>query len=87
MLVNNELWNHPRCWSEPSRYTSAGKLRPSLFAETAAHEEPESREDADVKNSQSHQIRWENYRIKMFQTKLNLSTEHYYNMHALRGKD
>uniref|UniRef100_A0A0A9CZW1 Uncharacterized protein n=1 Tax=Arundo donax TaxID=35708 RepID=A0A0A9CZW1_ARUDO len=42
MLVNNELWNHPRCWSEPSRYISAGKLRPSLFAKTAAHEEPET---------------------------------------------
>jgi len=27
---------------------SAGKLRPSLFAKTAAHEEPESKKDIDI---------------------------------------
>lgn len=38
--VNKELWNHPRCWSVPSRYKSAGKPRPFLFPNTAAQEEP-----------------------------------------------
>lgn len=41
MLVNKELWNHPRCWSVPSRYTSAGKVRPSRFPNTPAQEEPD----------------------------------------------
>ena len=29
MLVSKDDWNQPRCWSEPSRYISAGKRRPS----------------------------------------------------------
>ena len=29
MLVSSDDWNQPRCWSEPSRYMSAGKRRPS----------------------------------------------------------
>ena len=30
MDVSSDDWNQPRCWSEPSRYRSAGKRRPSL---------------------------------------------------------
>ena len=28
-LVSSEDWNQPRCWSEPSRYMSAGQRSPS----------------------------------------------------------
>src|ERR1700730_10865641 len=27
--VSNDEWNHPRCWSEPSRYKSAGNCSES----------------------------------------------------------
>ena len=35
-LVSRELWNQPRCWSDPSRYRSAGKLRASSVCRHAA---------------------------------------------------
>ena len=28
-------WNQPRCWSEPSRYRSAGKSKPCFSFKTA----------------------------------------------------
>src|SRR5512134_1802253 len=35
-------WNHPRCWSDPSRYRSTGVPRFSFPSQTHAYETPES---------------------------------------------
>ena len=40
--VSSELWNQPRCWSEPSRYTSAGYSSSGRYSQTAFQETPES---------------------------------------------
>src|SRR5918993_1808162 len=37
--IRDEL-NHPRNWSPPSRYTSAGQRKDSYFSSTATDEEP-----------------------------------------------
>ena len=45
MEVSSDDWNQPRCWSEPSRYMSAGKVRPSVSArwrQTLVCETPDS---------------------------------------------
>ena len=33
--VSSDDWNHPLCWSEPSRYTSQGYRKPSLSLDLA----------------------------------------------------
>ena len=38
-LVSKELWNHPWCWSVPSRYKSARQLRSFTLSDAAAREE------------------------------------------------
>src|SRR6266511_3725471 len=38
----SEEWNQPRCWSEPSRYMSAGQRRSGRVSSTAAWLQPES---------------------------------------------
>ncbi len=40
--VKREDWNHPLCWSEPSRYRSDGHLNSGRISRTAAWLEPES---------------------------------------------
>src|SRR5215831_416118 len=40
--TSSELWNQPRYWSPPSRYTSAGQGRPKRWLSTARWLEPES---------------------------------------------
>ena len=39
---SREEWNHPRCWSPPSRYRSAGQGSPGSWPSTAAWLEPDS---------------------------------------------
>ena len=46
--VNNELWNQPRCWSEPSKYKSAGCCNSGRRLSTAACVEPESNQTSKV---------------------------------------
>src|ERR1035441_1701191 len=40
--TSSELWNHPRYWSPPSIYMSAGHSRPKRTFSTARWLEPES---------------------------------------------
>src|SRR5689334_13089070 len=40
-------WNHPRCWSDPSRYRSAGGSEP-LSSKTAKFETPESNQTSKI---------------------------------------
>ena len=40
--MSRELWNQPRCWSEPSRYISAGKWSTSRFLHTLVWLTPDS---------------------------------------------
>ncbi len=42
MEVSRDEWNHPRCWSEPSRYRLTGTWLFGSRAATAAQETPES---------------------------------------------
>ena len=46
--VNNEDWNQPRCWSEPSRYKSAGSVSSSRSRSTAKCVVPESNQTSKV---------------------------------------
>src|SRR5471032_3657437 len=48
--VSSEEWNQPRCWSEPSRYRSAGKADCSLCEprSTVWWVEPESNQTSSV---------------------------------------
>ncbi len=39
---SSEEWNQPRCWSEPSRYISAGQRSSGRVSSTAAWLQPES---------------------------------------------
>ena len=39
---SSEEWNQPRCWSEPSRYMSAGQRSSGRVSSTAAWLQPES---------------------------------------------
>jgi hypothetical protein len=41
-LMSSELWNQPRCWSEPSRYSSTGAWISGRWAPTHSKERPES---------------------------------------------
>src|SRR6266702_3020934 len=43
-----EEWNHPRCWSLPSRYMSAGEPRLGAGSRTAACETPESNQTSSM---------------------------------------
>ena len=40
--VSSELWNQPRCWSEPSRYRSAGVRISGNSCDTQWCDTPES---------------------------------------------
>src|SRR5471030_117496 len=40
--VSSDEWNQPRCWSEPSRYRSAGHLRSGLPSSVKTCVQPES---------------------------------------------
>ena len=51
--VSRELWNHPRCWSLPSRYMSAGHDRSSRCSSTAAWLTPESNQTSRMSSSLS----------------------------------
>lgn len=75
ILVNKELWNHPRCWSVPSTYKSAGKLSPLLFANTAAQEEPKLDHELLVSLVSRCFIKW-NYRLQ-FQWKKHQKLNNY----------
>src|SRR6516225_3784510 len=51
--ISSELWNHPRYWSGPSRYTSAGHSFP---CSTARCEEPESNHTSRMSFSFRHLV-------------------------------
>ena len=40
--MRSEEWNQPRCWSEPSRYSSTGALISGRSRPTHSNESPES---------------------------------------------
>ena len=44
---SSEDWNQPRCWSEPSRYRSAGQGRPRASS-TKAWVEPDSNQTSTM---------------------------------------
>ena len=48
MLVSNDDWNHPLCWSEPSKYRSATTPLENLFSETVEWVTPESNQTSKV---------------------------------------
>ena len=45
---SKEEWNQPLCWSEPSRYMSAGHLRSFLFSKTKLCVEPLSNHTSTI---------------------------------------
>src|SRR4030067_2059696 len=45
---SRELWNHPLCWSLPSRYISAGHESSGLSLSTAAWLTPESNHTSSI---------------------------------------
>ncbi len=40
--MSSELWNQPRCWSEPSRYRSTGAVISGRSLPTHSNDRPES---------------------------------------------
>src|SRR5665648_622525 len=50
-LVSSEDWNHPRCWSEPSRYSSAGRCSSERVSRTAVCETPLSHHTSTMSSS------------------------------------
>src|SRR5208337_4121943 len=44
---SNDEWNQPRCWSEPSKYKSAGQGRPR-FSSTKAWVQPDSNQTSTM---------------------------------------
>src|SRR4030066_952448 len=56
MDSSKELWNHPLCWSLPSRYISSGQDNSGFFSGTAAWLTPESNHTSRMSISCSHSL-------------------------------
>src|SRR4030042_2417524 len=53
-----EDWNHPRCWSEPSKYKAQGKSSSFLFFNTAWWLIPESNQTSQISSQRANLRPW-----------------------------